>query len=296
MARAAASPPPSHPAPTAPSPRSHFGSSRRHRSGVLEADFAWSSPSFSVVAGRQAKGEGKVKDSWFHQQRNEVTATVVGMPELNRTLLLFRWIPDGRVQTFSLPTTRHRSTDWSGPLPFSASSRSDRNTQESSGTIHSAGRGEVGRLPTIRRKGEEEARCRRGRCDEGTTDKVKVGVRAHRRCAEVAALAGGSSRTTQGPDSRAWRGASNCTRGASGRGQPIARHHRGSAAREGSVAIRGVPRTHRRKSSVGTVSDRPGRHVEQGTGSILWRDTRCTRCCRKPGLSQCKQSRTSHPS
>ena len=30
-------------------------------------------------------------------------------------------------------------------------------------------------------------------------------------CAEVAAFAGGSSRTTQGPDSRAWRGASDCT-------------------------------------------------------------------------------------
>ena len=56
-----------------------------------------------------------------------------------------------------------------------------------------------------------------------------------------------------------------CTRGATGRGQQIARHHRGSAAREGSVAIRGVPPTRRRKSSFGTVSDRPGRHVEQRT-------------------------------
>ena len=59
---------------------------------------------------------------------------------------------------------------------------------------------------------------------------------AQRRCAEVAALAGRSSRINPVP-----RGASKCTRGASGRGQPIARHHRGSAAREGSVAIRGCP-------------------------------------------------------
>ena len=79
---------------------------------------------------------------------------------------------------------------------------------------HSADRGEAGRLPTIRRKREEEARGRRGRCDEGITDKVPVG----RRCAEVAALAGRSSRINPVP-----RGASKCTRGASGRGQPIAR-------------------------------------------------------------------------
>ena len=141
-------------------------------------------------------------------------------------------------------------------------SRFDRNTQESSGSVHSADRGEAGRLPSIRRKGEEEVRRRRGHCDEGITDKVPVGERAQRRCAEVAAFAGGSSRTTQGPDSRTWRGASHSTGGAS-RGQPIAHHHRGSATRERSVAIRGVPPTRRRKSSVGAVSDRPGPHVEQ---------------------------------
>ena len=37
-------------------------------------------------------------------------------------------------------------------------------------------------LPTIRRKGEEEARGRRGRCDEGITDKVPVGVRSRKVC------------------------------------------------------------------------------------------------------------------
>ena len=69
----------------------------------------------------QAKGKGKVKVSWLHQQRNEVTATVVGKPEeLNQTFLLFRRIPDRGAQTFSLPTNRHRSTDSSGPHLFSA--------------------------------------------------------------------------------------------------------------------------------------------------------------------------------
>ena len=89
--------------------------SRRHRSALLLCRGR------QPKARAQAKGKGKVKDSRLRQQRNEVTATVVGMPEeLNRTLLLFRGIPHGRAQTFSLPTTRHRSTDSSGPLLFSA--------------------------------------------------------------------------------------------------------------------------------------------------------------------------------
>ena len=95
-------------------------------------------PSVSWLAA-QGKGsskgiKGKVKGcrGWQPRQAQakerersgvaqEVTATVVGKPEeLNRTFLLFRRIPDGRAQMFSLLTTRHRSTDSSGPYLFSA--------------------------------------------------------------------------------------------------------------------------------------------------------------------------------
>ena len=69
----------------------------------------------------QSKGKGKGQGFVAPSAEKEVTATVVGMPEeLNRTLLLFRRIPDGRAHTFSLPTTRLRSADSSGPLLFSA--------------------------------------------------------------------------------------------------------------------------------------------------------------------------------
>ena len=77
-------------------------------------------------------------------------------------------------------------------------SRFDRNTQESSGSVHSADRGEAWTLANKSSKGRGRGSVRRrGRCDEGITDKVPVGERTQRRCAEVAAFAGGSSRTAE---------------------------------------------------------------------------------------------------
>ena len=84
--------------------------------------------------------------------------------------------------------------------------------------------------------------------------------------AQVAASPRGSSCTTEGSGSRSCRGPSDNSSSVSGGGQPIARYCRGSAAREGSVAIRGVPPASRGASesvSLDVDVDQPGRHVEQ---------------------------------
>ena len=62
----------------------------------------------------------------------------------------------------------------------------------------------------------EEAHGRRGRCDEGITNKVPVGVRSTKVCRGCSACG------KKQPHNPVPRGASKCTIGASGQGQPIA--------------------------------------------------------------------------
>ena len=188
--------------------------------------------------GSQAQSKGKRKGKG---QRSEVRREEF-RGHCNRRNR--RWQASG-AQSEPTPTTRLRSGAVAVVGEDSVEAEADRFSQVASRTVDSANRGEVG--CTRERSFVERARKRLAAAEDAVMKALQTksrleceldeGVQRLQRLRE----GGVAQPMDQTSENAGGETLSNSTRSASGRDQPLMRDHRGLGAREGSVAIGGVP-------------------------------------------------------